>query len=798
MKNLRLWVQTILIITSSVIGLSTKAAIAQITADTTLPNNSQVNPIDQNNVITIEGGSLSSNKNNLFHSFKDFSVLPGTTARFNNIESVQNIIVRITGNNISDIEGTIKSQYAANLFLINPNGIIFGSNASLQIGGSFIASTANSLNFADGTKFSATDSTTPLLTVSVPIGLQFGATAAPIRNQSQASNPDGMTNISGNPVGLEVKPGKTLALIGGDIILEGGNLTAASGRIELGSVAANNFVSLDLTNQDWIVGYEKVDKFQNIQFIERTINGVDIGSEVDASGEGGGSIQVQGKTVELAGDGVLLSIQTTGGRNGKDLTINSKDLIVRDGAQISTATAGVGNGGNLFVNASESVEVIGSSPFPNSNNVITSALFTSTAAGGKAGDLVITTKILRIEDGAQVSTASDGIGTLVGEGEFQIIPATGRGGDLTIDASEAVEITGFSKYKADTVSSLVASTNGSGDAGNVTIITGKLTVSDHAVIGVNSQFSNFSYVGGLPKLGRAGQLNVNAQSIFLNDKAQLTSENQSGQGGNITLLVQNLLLMRRNSQITTNAGTAQAGGDGGSITIDAPSGFLVTVPSENNDITANAFSGSGGKVTINAKSIFGFVPRTRADLVRLLNTSDPEQLNPSNLPTSDITAFSQQSPSLNGTVQINSPDADPSKGLVQLPVNLVDASHQIVADCNSGGKTGRSSFIATGRGGVIADPTQPLISDDAVIADWIILSPESKNRAEGRNNRVFVHKQRNTEEKSQKVNSVNVPTEIVEAQGWVIDANGNVVLVAQAPNARPNSPALAPASCAAH
>ncbi|MHC5731754.1 MAG: filamentous hemagglutinin N-terminal domain-containing protein, partial [Nostoc sp.] len=112
----------------------------------------------------------------------------------------------------------------------------------------------------------------------------------------------------------------------------------------------------------------------------------------------------------------------------------------------------------------------------------------------------------------------------------------------------------------------------------------------------------------------------------------------------------------------------------------------------------------------------------------------------------------------------------------ELPVNVVDASQQIVADCNSGGKIGRSSFIVTGRGGMVADPTEPLIADDAVLADWITLSPESKNRAEGRKNRVIVQKQGNTEE-SQKVNSVNVPTQIVEAQGWVIDANGNVVLV---------------------
>ncbi|MHC5720947.1 MAG: filamentous hemagglutinin N-terminal domain-containing protein, partial [Nostoc sp.] len=112
---------------------------------------------------------------------------------------------------------------------------------------------------------------------------------------------------------------------------------------------------------------------------------------------------------------------------------------------------------------------------------------------------------------------------------------------------------------------------------------------------------------------------------------------------------------------------------GGNITIKA--GFIVAAPLENSDITANAFSGSGGKIAITAKNIFGFVPRTRAEVERL----EPKEINPNNLLTSDITAFSQQNPLLSGTVQINSPDVDPSKTLVQLPVNLVDASQQIVA-----------------------------------------------------------------------------------------------------------------------
>ncbi len=125
-----------------------------------------------------------------------------------------------------------------------------------------MASTATSLKFADGIEFSATNSqTTPLLTVSVPIGLQLGGNPGSILNQSQAINSDRNSEI----VGLQVEPSKTLALVGGDIALEGGYLTAAEGRIELGSVAGLGFVNLNPTNSGWVLGYDCVQNFRDIK-----------------------------------------------------------------------------------------------------------------------------------------------------------------------------------------------------------------------------------------------------------------------------------------------------------------------------------------------------------------------------------------------------------------------------------------------------------------------------------------------------------------------------------------------------
>ncbi|OKH38050.1 hypothetical protein NIES2119_10830 [[Phormidium ambiguum] IAM M-71] len=762
---------------------------AQIIPDNTV--NTTVTP--NGNINVIEGGTRAGN--NLFHSFQEFSIPTGSEAFFNNAFDIRNIFSRVTGRSISNIDGLIRANGIANLFLLNPNGIIFGQNARLNIGGSFLATTANSFKFADGIEFSATNpQTAPLLSVNVPIGLQYGKNAAEIRVQGKGQDLGFATesfDSSLNP--LEVLPGKTLTFVGGNVVVDGGILQAPGGRVEIGGITGEGTVGL---NADGSLSFPEGVVLSDISITNKA------GINVIASG--GGSITITGRNLDISGESLLTagiaagkgSVDAVAGDislnasevinisssriennvnpvdskgipsigNSGDIIIQTGSLYLIDGVLLDSSTFGQGNAGNVKITATDTVsfdggsralsavrkEAIGSA---GGIEIITKSLFvtgdsllaTSTLGKGNAGNVKITATDTVSFDGGSRALSSVAEGAIGNGGSIEIITKSltftsnaqlvadtdgqGNAGSVKITATDTVsfDVRGaFSTVSEKAIGNggsieitakslsvtngalLSSSTLGKGNAGSV-----KITASDS--VSFDGVDSNGYYSGAFSTVeteaignggdidittrslsltngaelsatsegnGAAGNINLKANSIRLSDEAYIIADTVKGQG-NITMESQSLI-MRRGSNITTNA-TGKA--TGGNITINTD----VLAALENSDISANAEDSFGGRVIINAQGIFG------------------TKFRPDTTPESDITATSKLGPQFSGTVQINTPEVDPNSGLVNLPENAVDVSRLVPKGCVARRKE-TGAFYITGNGGFQYRPGDGFVS----------------------------------------------------------------------------------------
>ncbi len=916
--------------------------IPKITPDNTLGSeHSTVTP--QNQLVDrVDGGAIRGT--NLFHSFQEFNIGEGRSAYFANPTGIENIISRVTGGNLSRILGTLGVLGKANLFLINPNGIIFGANAKLDVNGSFVASTASSVVFADGIKFSATNpQAPPLLTIKVPIGLEFEKILGAISLQSAR---------------LVVQPDKTLALVGGNVSLDNSTILAPGGRVELGGLAQKGTITLNqngslsfptdvvradvsLTNASQVnvragdrgsiaINTGNLDIAQgstlragiasglgtvnskggdieisateavtltgtgfisnsvltnakgtggNINLTARSLdvaggfqifagtygqgdvgnvninvgdavlfdgvgtNGINTGayssiadggtgrggnvniiaqslavtngaileastvgrgnagsvnvfvrdtalfdgeaanfnqvststfssgaySRVDPRAVGNaGSVNISAGTVKVSNGAVLTSstagkgnagnviinanniffdrdgrfnnlpgfgffqssgafssVKQTGQGIGGNVIINADSLSLTNGAAIVTSTRGRGDAGDILINGADTVTIAGFA-----GDGYSSGLYSNTEPSGigRGGEITVNAATLRVLDGGVINALTTNAGsggnivikahTLEATNGGQILTSTrssGNAGNITLNVSDSINLTGSDLSYSDralkniqigvdtftnqgAASGVLASTdvNATGNGGNVFVLSNQVNLKDQAKITVSSQGS-----------GVAGNIDIAAGTINLQNQGAITAETKSANGGNILLQVQDLLLMRQNSLISTTAGTGQAPGNGGNIKIDARNGFVVAVPQENSDIIANAFEGQGGVVEISAQRIFGLESR--------------EQLTQK----SDITAFSQTNPQLNGVIEISILGIDPTQGLVNLPSE--PRSVEISEGCDvSPSKSKRVGFINRGRGGIPSRPEEPQ-NVEMFVARWIDLDDDIEN-----------------------------------------------------------------------
>jgi large exoprotein involved in heme utilization and adhesion len=426
----------------------------------------------------------------------------------------------------------------------------------------------------------------------------------------------------------------------------------------------------------------------------------------------GGDITVQ--TKQFDADGITpanvaltsgLGTFTLGTGSAGNITTSTQSLNLTQGAAISSFVFGRGTGGNVRVDASESVNISGENKLGS-----TSSISVVTLASGQAGNLVLNTRRLAATQG----------GTVAGSAF-----AMGRGGNVTVNASESIELTGAQTVTGSSINSsavrlpaqfipLVGNLQLTADAGTVSITTPNLILRNGAAIGVRNEGT-----------GRGGEISITTNRLIVSN-GFIRAITNSGEGGEIDI-ASDTIVLRDNSLIAT---TARGTGNGGNITLSSP----IIVGFNNSDIVANAERGKGGSIQITTEGLFGL--KYRAQL-----TSE-----------NDITASSEFG--INGTVEITSPGVDPNSGLVELSSDLIDSNQQIAQNCaaNLG-----SRFVITGRGGLPPNPMNDLMG---INRTWVDLREPISSTA---------------------ARSPQPEAILVEATDWKRNEKGQIELVAGEP-----------------
>jgi large exoprotein involved in heme utilization and adhesion len=328
--------------------------------------------------------------------------------------------------------------------------------------------------------------------------------------------------------------------------------------------------------------------------------------------------------------------------------------------------------------------------------------------------------------GGRIEVTANNLGINSGSQLRTTTSSSGAAGNISLFLTDSLKIDGQD-------SGIFAGTNANstGQSGTIFIDPTLVTLTNGAKISVSS----------LGK-GNGGNIQLIAGLLSLDGGSQIIAETANGEGGNIVLQVRDLLWLRNGSLISATAGN---NGNGGNINLSA--NFILAFANENSDIIANAFKGKGGNIQITTQAIFGLQFRPRLTLL------------------SDITASSDFG--VNGTVNISTPGVDPSKGLSNLPADVGDASKLVAQTCIAD-KRG-SEFIITGKGGIPAKPSDRPTYSGALDNFGTLPANQTANLST-----------------SPTTAQTVIPEVIVEATGWMVNEQKQVILISGATPAQPN------------
>ena len=456
-----------------------------------------------NNQYNIKGGT--SKQGNLFHSFDQFNLHTGESAIFHDTGH-SNTFARISGGNYSWINGKITS-YADNLFLLNPNGWMFGENASIDVSGSFHVNTADYIKFSDGNQFHADVSKNSILTIESLEAFGF------INDQS------GSIVFENSKLSLN----KTVSIIGNGIELIDSEIKNTVGFINVCSVSSEGEATLSNSDSKMSLAFNKKGML----------------SIRENSAIGYNKIFISGSDVTLQDKSLLGSL--TIDENGNEIIIDSKNMLFENGSQAIIKNEGIGQSGKLLIK-SDIIQL--------KNKCLISS---STYSNGSNDGIYFQANEVIIEDGSKISTLTQGNGnagkisihsnTLKFVRNSSDMPSTGivsgnsgqiQGGDIDIQANELFLENGVT---------ILSVTDAVGKGGNISIKSN-----------IVKMFTSLSNIAGgkiisltlddVEKAGNAGNIDIEAKELIMDNGSQIRNQtNGTGQGGSIDLDISESLTM---------------------------------------------------------------------------------------------------------------------------------------------------------------------------------------------------------------------------------------------------------------
>ncbi|MEL7353863.1 MAG: CHAT domain-containing protein [Cyanobacteria bacterium J06560_5] len=621
-------------------------SMAQVVPDSTLGAESSLVP-DASETgtlpnVLIEGGAQ--RETTLFHSFEQFNVNPHQQVRFANPIDVENIVSRVTGGNISNIDGLLGVDGLANLFFLNPSGVIFGPNAQLDLNGAFVVSTGEQFILSEEGTFSAVDpETPPLLNLGVPVGIQLGANPQP---------------IEANGIRVEGAPGQPLALIGGDITIADSMLRAPGGRLVLGGLAEAGTLGLNLAaktpqsvltsnppeaeradisleannslgNPTFLVvtdgavtgetGGEIVLRAQNITLNESQLFAGIAGGFGSAESQAGTILLDATEDIKISNSIVFNEIEDNALGRGGDIRLSAENIELFNARLNTEGLPAESSAGDIELRANN--RIIGTTD-EFSFATITSGVF-GRPIGGPPGNITLTAPQIRLEDGVIFETiAFDGpeAGRITLDAESlevledseitTFVEGTGRGGDIRVRATDILldGRNGEPFFASLGVSTSVGFVSpGGGRGGDVTVDTQNLTIIG-SLVGADVFADNST--GGSVTIRATDTVRLVGDAAAEADGfiggGQITSairgraEEDASTGGDISIEARRLIL--ENGSLIDAA--AAGAGNSGNIVIRAEEevtlrGQLEGIPSRIVTQLQNPLTGaSGGDITI--------------------------------------------------------------------------------------------------------------------------------------------------------------------------------------------------------